>query len=1009
MLVVLLGFVVIGEAMAQQNAGTPASTSKKTDAVPDSARSRISSDIGRISEIGNASDAFGTIGLLTMPSARGAEQGTVEFGLVGRAPYRRSYLRLHPFDWLEVVYRYDDITSLTPDGEVFPATQSRFWRHLLGGTGHPSRKDRSFDIKVRLWDEGDIRPAFAFGLQDMFGRAAFGGEYFVLSKRFGDFDFTAGLGFGYLGSRRHFGNPFRGISGRFRQRELDPSPGGFNFGSYFQGNDVALFGGVEWASPIAGLTLLAEYSGADPQREPFGLGAEMDERVPLNVGLRYRPSRWFDFALGLEGGRYLSARASLRFNVLHLPRFFEDPPLDPYPKAGTVPRDENAQEEALSAPSDLLGEHRGANVSHSLNAFLIDRSLDPSLMRVDAMEASLMLTEDAPWPAERWPELAEALFARLPPSIDRLSLRRLDQPLSRAQIFLRRSQARSEAATILSLMANLEVPVRLCGRRLVVAVGNERERRLPDAALASLGQGIGEVVFVSGRQAGLVQACQQARTGRRPIALDKERARFRARAVLDMLSDPSVEGVTVRGTGLMGVLVASTSGSAAGQRLLARLRERPELLARLNVAGVATLPVGKVREEEAQRADRIMRSLKEMGIEPLGVSFAGNRASVWIGAGLADRPARTLGRALRMLDRDAPPRAVWLEVAGTLGGGEIWRVEVLRRDVQAALAARGSPEEVGLHASWLPPRGGLLAKEAMPEPDYQPQGRAIPGRLQVGVAPVLIAGVGRAEDGLIHADVDVDLIARLRLAKGLVVQGAARRYILGNLDSLDPRPDRQLPAVRSDIARYSREGHNAIADLTVRWDHALGRGLYMRLSAGLFEPMFGGFGGELVYHPRWSRWTLDGELYWVKQRGFSQGLGFRDYSTVTGHLGVIYDAGSGLTVTGRAGRYLAGDWGASLEVAQRFANGIELGGWLTASSRADLEFGRAGNLDKGLFVRMPIDIFWAWGGPRHRVEGRLRSLVRDSGQRLQINERLYERLLAQDPSRILGDWTDLFY
>ncbi len=977
--------------------------------------------IGRQKNVGAAANDFGATGLLTMPSARGAPQGTVEFGLVARAPVRRAYLRLHPFDWLEVVYRYDDIIAVTPEGDVPASGQGWFWRHLPGGVGHPTRKERGFDLKIRLWEEGRIRPAFAFGLQDMFGRAAFGGEYFVVSKRIGDFDLTAGLGFGYLGTRRHFGNPFRVFSGRFRQRGSDPASGGLNFGSYFRGNDVALFGGIEWASPIPGLSLLAEYSGADPARDPFVPSAGGDERIPVNFALRYRPNPWFDVGIGLEGGRYFGARASLRFNVARLPRFFEDPPFDPFPLADgrsagmqdVATEEERRQRAAASVPHDLLGDRRDARTERALNAFLLARSLDPSLFRIDAMEAGLLLAADAPWPPERWPELARALFDRLPASVERLSLRRLDQPLGRAQIFLRRSHARDEAAAILALPSRPGAPVRLCGRRLVLDGRRNVTGDTPASALARLGEGIGEVVFVSASSPSSPVArdgsCAETPRGGRILALDRERPRLRARAVLAALADAAPEGVSLRGEGLLAVLVQGGAPDGRETRPVAALRDDRRLLARLGVEAVAVLPAEGVREREVRRAERIMRALARSGITPRGVAFSGDRASLWIGEGLPDRPARTVGRALRLLDREAPPRAVWLEVAGTLGGGETWRVEVLRRDVRAALAGRGSPEEVGLHASWRRPRGGALAREERPRPDYRADETGRGRRLRFGIAPVLLAGTGGAQDGLIRADVDVDLLARLRLAKGLVVEGALRRYILGNLDSLAPRPDRRLPAVRSDIARYSREGHNALASLTVGWDRALGRGLYMRLTAGLFEPMFGGLGGELVYRPWLSRWTFDGELYWVKQRGFSQGLGFRDYATVTGHLGVVYDAGGGLAVTGRAGRYLAGDWGATIEVAQRFANGIELGGWLTASSRADLEFGRAGSLDKGLFVRMPLDVFWAWGGPRRRVESRLRSLVRDSGQRLQLNERLYEHLLSMDPSRILGDWPDLFY
>ncbi len=919
-----------------------------------------------------------------MPSARFAPAGLVEFGVVARAPYRRLYLRLNPFDWLEVVYRRDEITNVLPDGTVLPLAQGSFFRHFLSGSGHPSLADRSFDLKVRLWEEGRLRPAFAIGLQDIFGRAAFGGEYFVLTKRIGDLDFTAGLGFGYLGSRRHFGNPFALFSNRYNRRNPDPAPGGLNFDSYFQGRDVALFGGVEWFTPIKGLSLLAEYSGRDLTREPFGLGAQLNERLPLDVALRYRPLPWIDLGLGLMGGRYVTARASLRFDATKFQRLFESPALDPYPLASSSssgPRED---------PSSPSSSRTFSDAEETIRLYLQTRALDPVLLSLDGLEATVVLRRDAALAEKDWPALAEGLFARLPSAIRRLLIRREDEPIGAARVFLRMTSAEQAAG----LLARKGIrTLRLRGRKAELAGGQADEAAFLALALPPDVQ--------------TLRITNTPGTATIPVTPDR-RARWLARAALATLD---AEGIEALGIGHDGTLALWQDGRkpASEARDIPADIPSPLVGRALGVRRIAALSAADLAAHTEQtRVHQLFSQLEDSGIEPVGLTVKARRWILWVRSGPPARPARLLGRSLRAMAATAPPSVSWFEVATRAGGGEAWRVEVLRRDVVQALAARGSPAEVATHAAWLPTRTAGPLGKAVPSPDYRPPGTSGP-RLAWGILPSWRAGVGRDQDGLIRGDLYLDLVARLTLAGRLRLEGAIRRFLIGNLDKLTAPTDRNLPAVRSDIASYSRQGHNAIASFVASADWNWAPGVTSRLSAGLFEPMYGGFGIETTWHHPLSRWAAYGELFWVKKRGFGQKLSFQDYSTVTGSLGALYAMEGGLTIDLSLNRYLARDTGLRLELTRRLTNGLEIGAWLASSSRSSREFGRSGNLDKGFFIRMPLDGFWPFPAPRETVTTRLTNLLRDSGQRLQLNERLYERIFASDPRRILEQLSDMFY
>lgn len=132
------------------------------------------------------------------------------------------------------------------------------------GAGGIANFDRSLDVRIRLWDEASVWPAVVVGLMDMGGTGIYSSEYVVASKRFGDVDFSVGLGCGRLGSSGMLTSPFALLSDRFRDRPLDVGQGGtFSGASFFHGEDVSFLGSVIWDTPILNRTARAEYSRED--------------------------------------------------------------------------------------------------------------------------------------------------------------------------------------------------------------------------------------------------------------------------------------------------------------------------------------------------------------------------------------------------------------------------------------------------------------------------------------------------------------------------------------------------------------------------------------------------------------------------------------------------------------------------------------------------------------------------------------------------------------------------
>ncbi|MEL0027762.1 MAG: YjbH domain-containing protein [Perlucidibaca sp.] len=248
----------------------------------------------------SASD-WGVTGLMQTPTARMSEVGEVSVGLNHVEPYTRLNVMLQPFDWLEAGFRYIDVSN-------------RLYGPVIAG--NQSYKDKSIAAKLRLLKESRLLPQVAVGMRDIGGTGLFSGEYVVASKRVANLDFSLGLGWGYLGARGDFGNPFSLISGKFDQRPVPTSAvanaGGFNTTAYFRGR-TALFGGVQYQTPLPPLLLKLEYEGNDYQSEPQSNNQKQD--TPLNLGLVYRVSPSLDLHAGWERGNTAMFGVTLHTNL----------------------------------------------------------------------------------------------------------------------------------------------------------------------------------------------------------------------------------------------------------------------------------------------------------------------------------------------------------------------------------------------------------------------------------------------------------------------------------------------------------------------------------------------------------------------------------------------------------------------------------------------------------------------------------------------------------------------
>jgi hypothetical protein len=341
------------------------------------------------------------------------------------------------------------------------------------------------------------------------------------------------------------------------------------------------------------------------------------------------------------------------------------------------------------------------------------------------------------------------------------------------------------------------------------------------------------------------------------------------------------------------------------------------------------------------------------------------------------RLSQVAGRVTRALQPVLPARIETLRVEWQRQGVTTARLVVLR---QALETPQASAEEVLASARLLP-----AADPPWPPRAKQPSS-SLANAIDWGIAPRLPVQLGDPHTGA-RWQLAVAAGGRVSLGEGFAIAGSLSQAVAGNLGGGLPS-NSLLPHVRSDIGRYARAGTTSLPALYAERIWTPAEDIFARLTGGLLEPMFAGVSAEALWRPAARGLALGVDLNWVQQRDYGQKLSLRRYQVTTGHLSAYAELPwFGLFGILRTGRYLAGDWGTTIELGRRFENGIEFGGFASFTTAGFHRFGE-GSFDKGVYLRIPLEIF----GPETTASAgtTLRPVMRDGGQRLAVDNPLWE-------------------
>ena len=237
--------------------------------------------------------------------------------------------------------------------------------------------------------------------------------------------------------------------------------------------------------------------------------------------------------------------------------------------------------------------------------------------------------------------------------------------------------------------------------------------------------------------------------------------------------------------------------------------------------------------------------------------------------------------------------------------------------------------------------------------------------------------------------IDIMFDSEIKFSHNNYLTSSVNYQIWNSFERLRDIPDSPfLPNVRTDYVKYLNNRRNLyINNIQFHHDRKIINNHYLKLTAGYFELMFGGYGVEYLWKPFNSNLSIGINMFKVRQRDFDQRFDFRDYEIVTGHSNIVYfHEKSGVSLDLSLGKYLAGDKGYTIDLSRKFKSGFKMGAYFTRTNISKETYGE-GSFDKGFYFEIPLTSM------RGTTDILIQPLTRDGGAKLKTTAPLIDEIL----------------
>ncbi|MBI5740368.1 MAG: YjbH domain-containing protein [Nitrospirae bacterium] len=375
---------------------------------------------------------------------------------------------------------------------------------------------------------------------------------------------------------------------------------------------------------------------------------------------------------------------------------------------------------------------------------------------------------------------------------------------------------------------------------------------------------------------------------------------------------------------------------------------------------------------------RIARAMSGSGFSDVGVTVGDDELRITAHNDKYFLNSRAVGKVLRIIADINPAYAGRVHIILTERGIPVMEFECAGRDIAELYADRMSLDDF------------LAVSEFRTVVTGAPETRV--GRKaswSYGVRPALETFLNDPS-GFFKYRLGVQGWINYQPLKGLSLITGLVTYPLNNISTVnEPVSD----PVRSDIVLY-KEKSVVLNRLMFDWIKRVTPDVYGRLAAGHLEVQYSGVDAEVATP------AFDGRVYFgasgsaVKKRDPDNILkfkrdGVRDLYTTAFFNTRLNVPETGMAVDVKAGRFLAGDYGARVTLS-KFINGVTIRAWYGITDTSGFEDGfNRGYHDKGIGVSIPLRLFKGTDS-RTAYNYSLSPWTRDTGQDIEHFETLFD-------------------
>jgi hypothetical protein len=269
------------------------------------------------------------------------------------------------------------------------------------------------------------------------------------------------------------------------------------------------------------------------------------------------------------------------------------------------------------------------------------------------------------------------------------------------------------------------------------------------------------------------------------------------------------------------------------------------------------------------------------------------------------------------------------------------------------------------------------------------------------LSPVLVSHIGNP--GMFYSGgMDIQSTSEIQFNRNLMLTSEINYSLFNNFKDTPSRAASKMEHVRTDKVQYLKNANLYVKRMQLDYIWSPRKDLYAKFSGGIFESMFGGFGGQVLYKPFNSNFNISLEGFLVKQREYDQTFNFRQYKTTTAHVNIGYIFPMGIESNISYGRYLAKDDGFTFDLSRRTKSGFRAGVYFTRTNVSAELFGE-GSFDKGFYFQIPMDLFskdYRGGYSNFKLS----PLTRDGGAKLEFDKDLRGLIYNSSLNELRSQW-----